>query len=377
MDTAARLDYAKRPMLVFWETTRACQLTCKHCRARATPAALPGELSTAEAKEFIDQVAGFGRPFPILVMTGGDCLLRLDLFELIEYAKDLGIPVALSPSVTPSLTPEMIQRIVNSGVKAVSISLDGAIAATHEGVRGIPGHFDATLAAIRALREAGLTVQINTTVMRANVNELAEVASLVASTGANIWEVFFLVQVGRGEATEAVSPGEHEEICNFLFDASQYGFIVRTVEAPFFRRIVVRRLAGDAAPESELYQRLSGELVTLMGPATHRLRAHTTATRDGKGIVFIAHNGEVYPAGFLPHGLGNVRSEKIAEIYQDNPLLKHIRSSNFSGRCGYCEYADLCGGSRARAYAATGNALGEDPACPYQPKGRALSLVSD
>ena len=376
MDTGARLDYAKRPMLVFWETTRACQLTCKHCRARATPAALPGELTTAEGKEFIDQVAGFGRPFPILVMTGGDCLLRLDLFELIEYAKDLGIPVALSPSVTPSLTPEMIRRIVNSGVKAVSISLDGATATTHEGVRGIPGHFDATLAAIRALREAGLTVQINTTVMRANVDELAAVASLVASTGANIWEVFFLVQVGRGEATEAVSPDEHEEICNFLFDASQYGFIVRTVEAPFFRRIVARRLAGEAAPESELYQRLSGELVTLMGPATHRLRAHTTATRDGKGIVFIAHNGEVYPAGFLPHGLGNVRSEKIAEIYQDNPLLKDIRSSNFSGRCGYCEYADLCGGSRARAYATTGDALGEDPACPYQPQAGPLSLVS-
>ena len=375
-DTGVRLDYAKRPMLVFWETTRACQLTCKHCRARATPQALPGELTTVEGKEFIDQVAGFGRPFPILVMTGGDCLLRPDIFELIEYAKNLGIPVALSPSVTPSLTPEMIQRIVNSGIKAVSISLDGAIAATHEGVRGIPGHFEATLAAIRALSAAGLTVQINTTVMRANVNELAEVASLVASTGANIWEVFFLVQVGRGESTEAISPDEHEEICNFLFDASQYGFIVRTVEAPFFRRIVVRRLAGDAAPESELYQRLSGELVTLMGPATKRLRAHTTATRDGKGIVFIAHDGEVYPAGFLPHGLGNVRSEKIAEIYQDNPLLKQIRSSNFSGRCGYCEYADLCGGSRARAYAATGDALGEDPACPYQPKGAPLALVS-
>ena len=375
--TGARLDYAKRPMLVFWETTRACQLACKHCRASATPAALPGELTTAEGKDFIDQVAGFGRPFPILVMTGGDCLLRSDLFELIEYAKNLGIPVALSPSVTPSLTPEMIQRIVDSGVKAVSISLDGAIAATHEGVRGIPGHFEETLTAIRALRAAGLTVQINTTVMRANVNELAEVAHLVASTGANIWEVFFLVQVGRGEITEAVSPDEHEDICNFLFDASQYGFIVRTVEAPFFRRIVVRRLAGDPAPESELYQRLSGELETLMGPATHRLRAHTTATRDGKGIVFIAHNGEVYPAGFLPHGLGNVRSEKIADIYQDNPLLKDIRSSNFSGRCGYCEYADLCGGSRARAYAATGDALGEDPACSYQPKGSPLALVSD
>ena len=170
--SAPRLDYAQRPMLVFWETTRACLLACKHCRASATAAALPGELSTAEGKEFIDQVAGFGRPYPILVLTGGDCLLREDIFELVDYAKAIGIPVALSPSVTPMLTPEMIQKIVNSGVKAVSISLDGSTAQTHEGVRGIVGHFKQTVDAIRALSSAGLTVQINTTVMRANVGEL-------------------------------------------------------------------------------------------------------------------------------------------------------------------------------------------------------------
>lgn len=375
--TGPRLDYARRPMLVFWETTRACQLACKHCRASATAQALPGELTTAEGRDLIDQVAGFGRPYPILVLTGGDCLLRPDLFELVDYATNLGIPVALSPSVTPSLTPEMIDRILASGVKAVSISLDGAKAATHEGVRGIPGHFDATIAAIRALSAAGLTVQINTTVMRANVDELAEIAALVSSAGAHIWEVFFLVQVGRGLVTEAVTPEEHEDICHFLYDASQYGFIVRTVEAPFFRRIVSRRLAGDPAPESELYENLSDQLITLMGPATKRLRAHTTATRDGKGIVFVAYDGEVYPAGFLPHGLGNVKTKSIAHIYQDNPLLVQIRASNFSGRCGYCEYADLCGGSRARAYAATGDALGEDPACAFQPEGSPMALVAD
>ena len=372
-----RVDYARRPMLVFWETTRACLLACKHCRASATAEALPGELSTAEGKEFIDQVAGFGRPYPILVLTGGDCLLRNDIFELVDYATRLGIPVALSPSVTPMLTPEMIQRIVDSGVKAVSISLDGSHPDTHEGVRGIPGHFEKTVEAIRALSAAGLTVQINTTVMRANVDELAEIAQIVSDAGAHIWEVFFLVQVGRGEVTEAVSPEEHEDICHFLFDASQYGFIVRTVEAPFFRRIVNRRIAGDAAPETELYQNLSTQLTTLMGPPTSRLRAHTTATRDGKGIVFIAYDGEVYPAGFLPHGLGNIRTKPIAKIYQDNPLLVQIRSSNFSGRCGYCEYADLCGGSRARAFAATGDALGEDPACAYIPEGAPMALVGD
>ncbi len=370
-------NYARRPMLIFWETTRACPLACRHCRASATMEALPGELTATEGRELIAQVAGFGRPYPILVLTGGDCLLRPDLFELVEYATGLGIPVALSPSVTPSLTSQMIDRIVASGVKAVSISLDGAVAATHEGVRGIPGHFEETLQAIRALSSAGLTVQVNTTVMRANVDELADVAALVARTGAHIWEVFFLVQVGRGVVTEAVSPQEHEDICHFLYDASQHGFIIRTVEAPFFRRVVARRLAGDPAPDGTLYQELSGRLRSLMGPPIGRPRAQTASTRDGKGIVFIAHDGEVYPAGFLPLPLGNVRSTPIAQIYRDDPLLVQIRAIEFSGRCGRCEYADLCGGSRARAFAASGDPLGEDPACAYQPGDFPLTAMVD
>lgn len=373
----ARPDYARRPMLVFWETTRACQLACRHCRASATAQALPGELTTAEGCDLIDQVAGFGRPCPILVLTGGDCLLRPDLFDLVEHGTGLGVPVALSPSVTPSLTPQMIDRIVASGVKAVSISLDGAAASTHEGVRGIPRHFEATVQAIRALAVAGLTVQVNTTVMRANVEELADVAALLSRTGAHIWEVFFLVNVGRGVATGAVGPQEHEDICHFLYDASRHGFIVRTVEAPFFRRVVARRLAGDPAPASRLYLALSGRLTALMGPAIGRPRSHTAATRDGKGIVFVAHDGEVYPAGFLPHSLGNVRTTPIAQIYRDNLLLRRIRAADFAGRCGRCEYADICGGSRARAFAASGDPLGEDPACPYQPGSSPGPAASD
>lgn len=375
--TKPRLDYAQRPMLVFWETTRACLLACKHCRASATAEPLPGELTSSEGFELINQVAAFGRPYPILVLTGGDCLLRQDIFNLVEHAITLGVPVALSPSVTPSLTLEMIERIRASGVKAVSISLDGAIAQTHDTVRGIPGHFEKTVNAIHALVGAGLTVQVNTTVMRSNVDELAEIAKIVADSGAQIWEVFFLVQMGRGIVTEAVTPEEHEDICHFLYDASQYGFIIRTVEAPFFRRIVRRRIDGDLAPDSPFYNKLSDRLVSLLGPATMKMRAHTTATRDGKGIVFVAYNGEIYPAGFLPKPLGNVRDHPIAKIYRDNLLLREIRSSNFSGRCGYCEYADLCGGSRARAYATTGNALGEDPACVYQPEGSPMALLSD
>jgi radical SAM protein with 4Fe4S-binding SPASM domain len=279
------------------------------------------------------------------------------------------LPVALSPSVTPSLTPQVIERMVSSGVTAVSISLDGALAATHDWLRGVPGHFERTIEAIGALSAAGLTVQVNTTVMRANLEQLADVAELISGAGAHIWEVFFLVQVGRGVASEAISPAEHEDVCHFLYDASQYRLIVRTVEAPFFRRVVACRRAGQPAPASELYLEMSGKLETLMGPATARPRAQTASTRDGKGILFVAHDGKVNPAGFLPLSLGNVRDEAIAAIYRDHPLLRRIRAADFTGRCGVCEYADLCGGSRARAFAAGGDPLGEDPACAYVPAG--------
>jgi AdoMet-dependent heme synthase len=361
------VDFGQRPMLVFWETTRACLLACRHCRASATTQPPPGELDAAAGRDLIEQVAGFGRPYPILVLTGGDCLLRPDLFELVEHAVSLGVPVCLSPSVTPMLTPAMISRIAGCGAKAVSVSLDGASAATHDGVRGIDGHFEMTVDAIRALVAAGVTVQVNTTVMRANVEELADVAAVVSSTGSHMWEVFFLVHVGRGVATGAISPAEHEDVCHLLYDASQYGFVVRTVEAPFFRRIVASRRAGEPAPRTLLYERLSRKLGDELGAPTRAPSAHVSPTRDGKGILFVAHDGAVYPAGFLPLELGNVRSQPLSEIYRGDPLLRAIRAARFTGRCGHCSYADICGGSRARAYAATGDPLGDDPACPYQP----------
>lgn len=363
----ARVDYAKRPMLVFWEMTRACGLACKHCRASATLQALPGELDTAEGRALIDQVAGFGRPYPILVLTGGDCLLRPDLWELVEHAQRLGIPTALSPSVTPALTDAAITRIAGSGVKAVSISLDGAGAGTHDGVRGIEGHFDATLDAIRTLIAAGMTVQVNTTVMRSNVEELADIAALMAQLGVHIWEVFFLVHVGRGMAEGALTADEHEDVAHLLWQACHHGFVVRTVEAPFFRRVVARRRAGDPAPETALYRRLAARLEALLGAPTGTASAHTAATRDGKGILFVSHDGQVYPAGFLPLELGSVREHSLAELYREHPVLVGIRDARFTGRCGRCEYADLCGGSRARAFAASGDPLGEDPACAYLP----------
>ena len=357
------MDFAQRPMLVFWETTRACLLACRHCRASATTEAPPGELTTTDGYRLIDQVAGFGRPYPILVLTGGDCLLRPDLFDLTRYATSRGVPVCLSPSVTPLLNPEMISRIAASEVKAVSISLDGGCAATHDGVRGIPGHFDDTIAAIRGLVSAGVRVQVNTTVMAGNAEELADIASLAVATGVHMWEVFFLVEVGRGQAAGALSPSEHEQVCSFLFDASRYGFLVRTVEAPFFRRTVLARQRGLAPPDGALYAALAGRLCELLGPPSGPARAHTAATRDGKGLIFISSTGDVYPAGFLPLSLGNVRLQPLRDIYTGSPLLRDIRAARFTGRCGRCEFADLCGGSRARAYAATGDPLAEDPAC--------------
>ena len=344
-------------------------------RASATPLTLPGELSHREGIELIDQVAGFGRPYPILVLTGGDCLLRSGLFDLVEHATSLGIPTALSPSVTPQLTTEAIARIADSGVKAVSISLDGATAATHEAVRGIEGLFTPTLTALRDLVAAGLTVQVNTTVMTSTVDELADIAAILVDTGVHIWEVFFLVQVGRGTAQGELDPQGNEDVCHFLYDASHYGFIVRTVEAPFFRRVVANRREGGQVPQSALYQRLSSRLRQRLGApaADRRSSAHTAATRDGKGIVFVAHDGQVYPAGFLPLELGSVRERPLADIYRDDPRLQAIRAATFGGRCGICEYSDLCGGSRARAYAATSDVLAEDPACGYQPAGVGLS----
>jgi radical SAM protein len=370
------LDFSQRPLLVFWETTRACALACQHCRASAIPDALPGQLSKAEGGDLIHQVAAFGRPQPVLVLTGGDCLARPDIFELAGLAAGLGIHVAMSPSVTPGLGPAAFQRMRDTGVRAVSISLDGAHSTTHERIRGIPGHFAATVAAIRAATAAGLRVQVNTTVMRDNVEELPELAALLSGLGADIWEVFFLVVTGRAAREAQLSAAECEEVCHLLYDASGYGFVVRTVEAPFFRRVVAwRREQGPIGPVTvarrfglgRYYRGSARRLRSLLGEPGQRPAAHTLSTRDGSGIIFVAHDGDVYPAGFLPLNLGNIRQRPLAEIYREHELLRAIRRGDFGGRCGVCEYQQLCGGSRARAFAASGDPLAEDPACSYRP----------
>ncbi len=365
------MDFDSSPILVFWETTRACELACRHCRAQAMPEPLPGQLTTGEGLAFIESLTGFGTRSPVLILTGGDPFMRADLFELVAHARSRGIPVGLAPSVTHRLTEGALSRLYDLGVRSVSLSLDGARAATHDAIRGIPRHFDRTIQALHLLVRLGFTVQVNTTVMRDNVEELADVAALLASIGVDVWEVFFLVPVGRGTEVTELTPMECEDVAHFLVDASGYGLVVRTVEAPFFRRVVVERREDDSADVAEafslgpLYRNLASRLRARLGDRRQRSKAHTVGTRDGKGIIFVAHDGEVFPAGFLPIGLGNVREESIVELYRSHPLLREIRAAAFSGRCGACGFRDLCGGSRSRAYAATGDPLGDDPACVY------------
>ncbi|MBP1912086.1 TIGR04053 family radical SAM/SPASM domain-containing protein [Thermococcus stetteri] len=373
--------YDRKPILVFWETTKACQLKCKHCRAEAILQALPGELTTDEGKKLIDSLTDFGRPYPILILTGGDPLMRKDIFELIDYAVEKGIRVGLAPAVTPLLTEETIDEIVEHGVKAVSISLDSPFSEVHDAIRGIEGTWERTVWAIKEFLKRDVSVQVNTVVMRETVEGLPEMAKLLKELGVNIWEVFYLVPTGRGSFESDLKPEEWEDVTHFLYEASKH-LLVRTTEGPMFRRVAIMRRAleekginpDEVLKPGELYFRLKRRLIELLGEGGEA-KAQTMGTRDGKGIVFISYRGDVYPSGFLPYPAGNVREKSLVEIYQNSELMRKLRSAEFKGRCGVCEFREVCGGSRARAYAYYVDPLAEDPACPYQP-GTYLKLAS-
>lgn len=366
--TLARRQFEDQPLLVFWEMTKACDLTCFHCRASAQAEPSGDELDYEEGRNLIDELAELASPRPILILTGGDCLMRADIMDLVTYAADRSVSVAIAPTVTHRLTDATLHSMRQHGVKTVSLSLDGATRRTHDGLRGLAGHFEETLKAVATLQRCGFSVQINTTVMASNVEELADIAVLMHNIGVDVWEVFFLIATGRGTHGSASSPLENEDVCNFLVDASRYGFTVRTVEAPFFRRIAAERRAhidieSVACNTGALYERLRDRLFSQLGSPTKPQRTTSAATRDGKGTIFVAANGDVRPSGFLPLRLGNVREEKLLDIYRDNPLLRTIRAAGFKGVCATCSYNQLCGGSRARAFAASGDPLGSDPGC--------------
>lgn len=356
-----------RPILVFWETTKACPLSCVHCRATALNHPQPGEMNTAQGKDLIRQIAEFGNPTPVLVLTGGDVLMRGDLEELVDYARSFDVRVALSPAVSDRIDESSMRSLFSSGVRSVSVSLDG-IGATHDRVRGIPGHYHQTLDAVALLMDIGFKVQINTTVMATNVHDLPGIVQLMVDRGVKVWEVFFLVQVGRGTSIAELTRFENEDVSRFLYDVSGYDINVRTVEAPFYRRVVLNLREGaadscDLSPAGDLYFRLKYELRERLGDPIGRSATSVARTRDGKGIVFVAHDGTVFPSGFLPLGLGNVKSQELKKIYRDSPLLNAIRSASFSGRCGQCNYRDICGGSRSRAFSYFQDPLASDPGC--------------
>ncbi len=372
--------YESTPHLVFWEMTKACGLACRHCRASAQTTPLPGELSTAEGRDLIDQIAAMPGHPPILILTGGDCFTRPDLEELVSYARERQVRVGVAPSVTPLLTRDAMQRLYDLGVRSVSISLDGSTPETHDGIRGIPGHFERTMDALDMLAELGFRLQVNTTVMNRNVTELAGVLRLLEQHQVGIWEVFFLVGVGRGVELAEVTPAEAEDVCHFLVDATERGETVRTVEAPFFRRVQAERREAPGDPRDHfllgpLYDRLRDELSSVDAPRATPTRSHSLATGDGRGIVFVGYDGEVHASGFLPQGLGNVRVTPLAEIYGSHEVLTTIRTGALEGECGRCDYRRLCGGSRARAFAHFGRVLAEDPACVRTDAARRTHLA--
>jgi len=356
MSVSLRFDRA--PRRVYWEVTRACDLACRHCRAEAAPEPDPTELSPEEGSRLISELAEFGSPLPHLVLTGGDPLKRSDLFTLIAAARHRGFGVSVAPSATPLLTAGIIARLKAAGVEAIALSLDGSEAARHDALRRIDGCFDRTLVAARACAAVGLPFQVNTLVSEETLDDLPAIHRLATDLRAARWSLFFLVAVGRGAVLKPITAEACERLFERLLDlgdggGAERGPIITTTEAPHFRRVVLERARRAGRGEAALPRGNVG---------------HGAGIRDGNGIMFISHTGEVHPSGFFPLAAGDVRTADPVALYRDSDLFRTLRCPElFTGRCGRCEYAESCGGSRARAFAATGDPMAEDPLCLYEP----------
>ncbi len=357
--------HGRQPRLVFWETTQSCPLRCRHCRASAEPAPRPGELSTAEGFAWMESLARWESPRPILVLTGGDLLARPDHLDLVARARALGLPVAVAPSVSDRLTPALMRRWADLGISAVSFSLDGATAASHDAHRGVPGSFRATERAIDAAQTVGLRVQVNTTVLPGRQEELPALGALLKLYRVPVWEVFFLVRTGRAAALGELAPGAIGAVAHLLYDVSRYGLTVRAVEGPWLRRVRAEREAGIAPPSAGAYPTMASRLRRRLGPPVAPSSIAPVGTLDGDGVVFVAHDGTITPGGLMDLPLGHVVTDDLRRVYQEHPLLQAIRARRFAGPCGRCPARSYCGGSRARALAETGDPLGSDPACPF------------
>jgi AdoMet-dependent heme synthase len=383
------IDYDESPFLAIWEVTQSCDLACKHCRAAAQPVPHPDQLTTAEGKALIDQIASMR--VPIFVFTGGDPLKRADIFELIAYAAGKGVHAALTPSATPLLTREAVFKMKEAGLVRLGISLDGSTPEIHDTFRGLPGAWARTIQAIEWANEAGLPIQVHTTVSRHNAHDLDNLCNLFEKLAIVMWSVFFLVPVGRGQLNDLLSGEEFEQVFEKIYELSQrVNFQIKTTEAMHYRRYLLqhhleeRRMghgSGSGHPHAARAGRGPGAPADGSSSADYEPGAPTAdagtrnrnwATRrvnDGKGFLFISHVGHVYPSGFLPIDAGSVRQTPLGEIYRYAPIFKTLRdTSQLQGKCGACEYKEICGGSRARAYALTGNPLAQEPCCIYQPR---------
>lgn len=346
------MNFNEAPLLVIWEVTQACDLACVHCRASALPGRNPAELSTEEGYRLLDEIRRFGNP--LMVFTGGDPLKRPDIYDLLRHSVSAGLRTNVTPSATPLLTREAIDSFQSCGVARMAISLDGPDAAIHDSFRGVPGVFGRAMLALEHAQRIGLETQLQTTVTKRNITTLGRIAELAADFGVKMWSLFFLIVTGRAQAEDDLSGDDYEKVFAFLYEISKIApFQVKTTEAMHYRRYIAQRLKSETGPEAE---------------AAKAVVYRTAGVSDGKGFVFISHTGEIFPSGFLPISAGNVRRDSLCEVYRNSSLFRVLRDTDArEGKCGFCEYQKICGGSRARAYALTGNYLAEDPRCVYQP----------
>ena len=380
-----RFDTSARPFLVLFELTRACDLACRHCRAESIPDRDPRELSTEEVEAVLDDLAAIGAPRPRVVFTGGDPLRRPDLQTLVTHGAKAGLSMSVSPAGTRRATASALGALRSCGATAVSFSIDGATAAVHDAFRGVHGSFGWTTDACRATQRVGLRLQVNTTVTAQTVLELPGIARLVDEMQAAMWSVFFVVPTGRADMSHALSAEATEDVLAFLYDLAPR-VPLKTTEAPSFRRLLVHREEGRARRKPgplyrELHARLFAEWPLVERSSADRMalagdrRRAPLAVGDGRGVVFVSHTGEVQPSGFLPLVVGNVRDTPLPVLYASAPLLRALRDPALHhGRCGRCELHAICGGSRAQAYARSGDPLAEDPTCDYWPATAARSF---
>jgi AdoMet-dependent heme synthase len=361
------IDYDKNPFIVIWEVTRACQLKCVHCRADAQLTPDPRELSHKEGINLIDQI--YEMDNPMLVFTGGDCMMREDLYELADYAIKKGMRVSMTPSATDNVTKEKMKLFKDVGLSRWGFSLDGPTPEIHDHFRGTPGSFDLTVEKIKYLNELDMPLQINTVISRYNYDSLEQMSKLVAELGAVMWYIFLLVPTGRGQMDACISPAEHEKVFRWLYELSKTApYDIKTTAAQHYRRVVLQQKTRDQLIEKgEIHYEDS--ITTDFASMHDGLKRAPKGVNDGNGFAFVSHIGDVMPSGLLPIVGGNIRDTPLAEIYREAKVFKELRQpDNYKGKCGVCEYNKMCGGSRSRTYAVTGDYLESEPFCVYIPQ---------